>query len=132
MQVTTPKAITWSEMDSEWVAFPNGKQYLLPVVSRDGKYTPIFQEDGTISLEVKKVDTEVDELLGQFLNLFSTYQPEQWSWTTDMVAVFLRLVRHLLLRNYLLSASELSGLLTMDAKQLGSLVTSIFNHLRRA
>src|SRR5258706_2011444 len=91
---------TADESKSQWLAWQDAKLYLLPVVARQQKVVPTFNDDGTVSVEIAQQDQELTPLLASFFNLVATYQAGERSLIfadENVYTGFFRLVRKLLL-----------------------------------
>jgi hypothetical protein len=118
------------ERRSEWVCFPNGRQYLLPVVARHQKIVPTFSDDGTVEVGVTKGDDHLANHIDAFLEILSTVdQGNIILKTTESISAFFALVRKLLIINYDFSADDLQEILTVNNQQLKQLFNTILLHV---
>src|SRR4051812_26904895 len=86
------------ERRSEWVSFPNGKFYLLPVVARHQKIVPEFSDDGSVAVHIEAADDTLAKLVDQFFEMVTeTKEADKIILkTVESIVCFLGLVRHLL------------------------------------
>jgi hypothetical protein len=116
------------ERRSAWTTFPNGHEYLLPVVSRHHRTIPVFNEDGSVTIRTEDRDPQVMELLNQFFLLWETFDAGTlWIRTEEAYRNVFQLLRRLIETNYEMTTEELSALLTVDNQQLSQLVEALFN-----
>lgn len=120
------------ESKSQWVIFPNQRQYLLPIVARKQKFTPRFTSEGVL-LDVQQEDPEVASLIERFLDLVATVEAgEIWFKTQDAIADFFLLVRRLILTNYDMTDDEIAELLTVTGEQMSQLFETVLRVILRA
>jgi hypothetical protein len=121
---------TTNERNSGWVTFPNGKEYLLPIVARDQTLVPEFHEDGSVGMEIIPGDKEVALLVTKMLELAATVDNgEIWIRTKETYLEFFQLMRRLLLTNYEYTEPEIAGLLTLNNVQISAAFEAILKHI---
>ena len=141
-----PKSASFDELNGQWVTFPNGKSYLLPVLARETKLVPQFDdEDGDVSLVVQHGDDELAALVDRFLALVSRVGTNpltgdvvpkvngqgQLVVTPAAYAEVVKMLKALLNRNYSFSNGELGSILSLTRPQLGQLISAVVTHLLR-
>src|SRR4051812_20043879 len=103
------------------VYFHNGKAYFLPIISLYQVNTPVFHDDGTVTVETRHQDEDYARLLDNLGEIIATYDRGDKSIvfaTDEIYADFFNLVRKLLLENYTFSNEELAAILTCSHVQL--------------
>lgn len=132
VQVFAPKADKWDDINGIWVTLHNGKQYMLPPVQRHDKMRPIFNEDGTVGIEVVHADSELANLVGKFVEMIMGVRQNDYLAPVTVYSGLLALVRKLLSKNYAFSEEELRELLTLTKDQLDKLMSIILVHCTRS
>lgn len=123
------------EARSEWVTFPDGKRYLLPILRRFETVEPTFDENGGVTVKVHSSYPELVKLQDEFINSFATLGGQVTitrnedggivSVSPTVLLLFLQMVRALLAVNYDLKPEQLSKLLTMTHEQSGVLMLTL-------
>lgn len=117
------------EVKCSWVIFPNAKQYLLPIVDKDQKLVPVFNDDGTVTMKVEIPDMAMAELVQKFYFAVATVKGNVITATMEVYSDFMTLVRHLLLKNYDLTNDDLASILTLTRDDFKLLFANLMRHI---
>lgn len=132
------------ERKSDWVVFPNGRQYLLPLVSRQQKYVTEFDDAGNPTIKIVSSDPEATAFVEAFIELsgenMDVKEDEQGTIpvvaavimrSDDHLVALMKLVRHLLLTNYDFTNAHLTDIVAVDPISLVRLYQNILAHILR-
>lgn len=120
------------EYKCEWVNFPNQKLYLLPIVSRSEKITPLFTSEG-VFLDVREQDEEVSRLANKLIEFVRSLEPvgevgdgKMGFRVQDNISDVFALIRRLIITNYDMSDLEITEILTVTSSEMSQLFEKIF------
>jgi hypothetical protein len=129
-KVFEPKSGAWDELKSEWVGFPNGKSYLLPVIMREQTIKPVFGTD-KVTVEVQCADEKLGPLVDGYIATVLEVKDTGGIQSEESLGAFFGLIRHLLLRNYAFTDEQLTAILTSTNQQIAVLFAAITKHVTR-